>query len=290
MWCGKYFGLASTNMIEIGRYNTLRIAGKNREGLSLSDGKTEILLPLSDLSVEAEAGENLRVFVFVNKEGELRATSKTAFAEVGDFACLQVIDENADGVFLDLGIDKDVFVPRREQKRPMFKGQRYVVFLYLDAVNRRMLASSRLDHFVDHNEMDLEEGDEVQLLIADKTDLGYNAIINNEFIGLLYHNEVFADLHEGEQRKGWVKKIRVEAKIDLTLQPSGFGHILDTKEVLLQALKENGGRIALGDKSSPEAIYQRFQISKSAFKKAIGGLYKERLIMLGDDEISLLHK
>lgn len=275
-------------MIEIGKYNTLRIAGKNRDGLSLTDGKTEVLLPFADVPPAVETGDDLRVFIFVNKAGDLQATTKIPFAEAGDFAFLMVADENQEGAFLDLGIDKDVFVPRREQKRPMFRGESYVVYLYIDALNRRITASSRLDRFVEEEDIDLEEGDEVQLLISEKTDLGFNAIINNRYIGLLYHNELFTELHAGDRCKGWIKKIRVEGKIDLTLQPSGYGHILDTKELLLQALKDHGGKIGLGDKSSPEAIYQRFQISKSAFKKAIGGLYKERLITLSDDEIRLV--
>ena len=126
------------------------------------------------------------------------------------------------------------------------------------------------------------------MLITEKTDLGYNAIINNKNIGLLYHNELFANLQPGERRKGWIKKVRVEGKIDLTLQPTGFGHILDTKDVILKELREQGGVIALGDKSTPDEIYDYFQVSKSAFKKAIGGLYKERIITVGDYEIKIV--
>jgi predicted RNA-binding protein (virulence factor B family) len=189
---------------------------------------------------------------------------------------------------MDLGIDKDVYVPDREQKRPMQKGYKYVVYVYLDENNDRLLASSKLYDFVEEENFDFEEGDEVSLLITEETDLGFNAIINNTYIGLLYHNEVFDNIQIGDMRKGWIKKIRVEGKIDLTLQPSGYGHILDSKEMILAALKKSGGTIELGDKSSPEEIYHRFQISKSAFKKTIGSLYKERLIMLSDDSIRLL--
>lgn len=275
-------------MIEIGKYNDLRIVAKNSDGLSLSDGEREVLLPYLDVPKNAELGDNIKAFVFVNKDGNTIATTKSALAEVDDFAYLTVVDSSEDGAYMDLGIGKDIYVPVREQKRPMHKGESYVVYVYLDDNNQRMLASSRLDKFIEEDDLDLDEGDEVSLLISEQTDLGFNAIINNKYIGLLYHNELFANLKPGEQRKGWIKKVRVEGKIDLSLQPMGYGHILDTKEVLLKALRENGGVILLGDKSTPEEIYERFQISKSAFKKAIGGLYKERIITVTDSEIRIV--
>ncbi|MCY1519313.1 Conserved virulence factor B [compost metagenome] len=275
-------------MIAVGKYNTLKIAGKNSDGLSLSDGQREILLPYNEVNGNIEIGDSLSVFVFVNKEGKTIATQKQALAEVDDFAYLTAIDVSEDGAYLDLGIGKDVYVPYKDQKRPMQKGEGYVVYLYLDESNQRMLASSRLERFIEEEDFDIDEGDEVSLLISEKTDLGYNAIINNHYIGLLYHNELFANLKPGDQRKGWIKKIRIEGKIDLSLQPLGYSHILDTKDVLLKELKECGGKINLGDKSTPEEIYERFQISKSAFKKAIGGLYKERIITISDFEIKIL--
>lgn len=274
-------------MIAIGQYNDLRIITKTDIGLILTDGDDEALLAYADVPKNAELGENLSVFVYTNKEGRLIATSKRPLACVGDFAYLAVVTDSEDGAFLDLGLDKDIFVPTREQKRPMFKGDSHVVYVFLDESNNRMLASSKLLNFVEEIEIDLEEGDEVSLLIADQSDLGYNAIIDNKYIGLLYTNELFDELNPGEVRKGWVKKIRVEGKIDLSLQPMGYEHILDSKDAILQELKYSGGVIGLGDKSAPEAIYERFKISKSAFKKVIGGLYKDRLITLSDHEIRL---
>ncbi|RZK57086.1 MAG: RNA-binding protein [Pedobacter sp.] len=274
-------------MIEIGKYNDLRIVAKNSDGLSLSDGDREILLPYADVPKDVEIGDNIDVFVFVNKDGNTIGTTKEAFAEVENFAFLRVVDANDDGAYLDLGIGKDVYVPSREQKRMMEIGESYAVYLYLDESNGRMLASSRLDKFIEEENFEFDEGDEVSLMISERTDLGYNAIINNRYIGLLYHNELFANLQPGDYRKGWVKKVRVEGKIDLTLQPTGFGHILETRDVIIKELKESGGKIALGDKSTPDEIYDRFQISKSAFKKAIGGLYKYRLITISDHEIKI---
>jgi predicted RNA-binding protein (virulence factor B family) len=275
-------------MIAIGQYNDLRITNKTENGLILTDGDKEVLLPYTLVPANAEIGENINVFVFIHKDGGLVATTKRPFACVGDYAYLTVVDESQDGVFMDLGIGKDVYVPQKEQKRPMFKGDKHVVYVFLDESNDRMVASSRLTNFVEEEDIDLEEGDEVSLLIVDRSDLGYNAIIDNKYIGLLYNNELFDELQSGEVRKGWVKKVRVEGKIDLSLQPMGYSHILDTKDILFNELKANQGVIELGDKSSPEEIYKRFKISKNAFKKTIGALYKERRITISDFEIRIL--
>jgi predicted RNA-binding protein (virulence factor B family) len=275
-------------MIAIGQYNDLRIINKTEAGLILTEGDKEVLLPYNDVPKNAEIGDNITVFVYVHKDGRLMGTTKKPLACVGDFAYLTVVDDSEDGAFMDLGLDKDIYVPKREQKRPMFKGDRHVVYIFLDESNDRMVASSRLTNFVEEEDIDLEEGDEVSLLIVDRSDLGYNAIVDNKYIGLLYTNELFDVLNPGELRKGWIKKIRVEGKIDLSLQPMGYGHILDTKDSVLEELKESGGVIALGDKSTPEEIYARFKISKNAFKKVIGGLYKDRLITISYHEINIL--
>ncbi len=274
-------------MIAIGQYNDLRIITKTEAGLILTEGEKEALLSYVDAPKNAEIGDNLNVFVYMHKDGRLIATTKRPLACVGDFAYLTVVDDDDKGAFMDLGLDKDIFVPSREQKRPMFKGDKHVVYVFLDESNDRMVASSRLINFVEEVEIDLEEGDEVSLLIVDRSDMGYNAIIDNKYIGLLYANELFDELNPGETRKGWVKKIRIGGKIDLSLQPMGYGHILENKDNILDELKYSGGIIPLGDKSSPEDIYQRFKISKNAFKKVIGGLYKDRLIVIGDHEIRL---
>ncbi len=275
-------------MIQIGAFNTLRIAGKNKDGLSLTDGKTEILLPFDNFSESFEIGDDVEVFVYVNKADEIVATTKQAFGQVGEFVSLPCIDVSADGAYLDLNIEKDVFVPKKEQKRPMIVGESYVVYLYLDNLNRKLVGSSKVDKYTLEEAADLDEGDEVQILICDKSDLGYNAIINQSYMGLLYHNEIFGPLSPGEERRAWIKKIRIDGHIDLSLQASGYGHVLDTKDIIMQALEKNQGLIPLGDKSSPDEIYERFEISKSVFKKAIGALYKERKITLSDHEIRLV--
>lgn len=277
-------------MIDIGKFNELRFIKKTDAGLILTDGEKEVLLPYIHAPEGVQAGDNLHVFVYIHSDGRLMATTETPLATVGEFALLTVVDQNEQGVFMDMGIGKDVFVPEREQKRPMQIGKKYVVFLYTDEKNDRITASSKLADFIDQDEHDLEEGDEVTLMITEESDLGYSAIINQKYMGLLYHNEVFEDLQPGDIKRGFIKKIREGNKIDLSLQVIGFRHILDLKDSLMIDLQENNGSILLGDKSSPEDIYNRLKISKKAFKKAIGSLYKERLIEVSDYEIKIVPK
>ena len=277
-------------MVEIGKFNELRFIKKTENGLILTEGEKEVLLPYVYAPEGAEIGDNLHVFVYIHSDGRLMATTETPIAQVDEFAFLEVVDENENGAFMDMGIGKDVFVPTKEQKRPMKIGQKYVVFLYNDEKTERITASSYLNDFINQDEHDLEEGDEVRLLITDESDLGFSAIINQRFMGLLYRNEVFEDLKPGDQKRGFIKKIREGNKIDLSLQVIGFKHILDLKDSLMVDLQENNGSILLGDKSSPEDIYNRLKISKKAFKKAIGSLYKERLITISDHEIKLVPK
>jgi len=277
-------------MIEIGKFNELRFIKKTENGLILTEGEKEVLLPYVYAPEGAEIGDNLHVFVYIHSDGRLMATTETPLAQIDEFAFLEVVDVNENGAFMDMGIGKDVFVPNKEQNRPMKIGQKYVVFLYNDEKTERITASSYLSDFINQDEHDFEEGDEVRLLITDESDLGFSSIINQQYMGLIYRNEVFEDLKPGDQKRGFIKKIREGNKIDLSLQVIGFKHILDLKDSLMIDLQENNVSILLGDKSSPEDIYNRLKISKKAFKKAIGSLYKERLITISDHEIKLATK
>lgn len=267
--------------------NELEYQRKTDAGLILGTEGEKVILPLMYAPKELEPGDSLSVFVYMNSDGRMIATTRTPLATAGQFAYLKAVDANEHGTYLDLGIEKDVFAPARAQKKPMRVGGKYVVYIYLDERNQRLLASSRLADFARQEAFDLQAGDQAELLIAEESDLGYTAVINGKFLGLLYRNEVFDQLRIGERRKGYIKKIREENKIDLTLQPQGYGHVLETRDMILQKLKENGGVLELGDKSSPEEITRRLHISKKVFKKTIGSLYKERLIEIGDDEIRL---
>ena len=273
-------------MIQIGTYNYLKVKNTTPEGLVLTDGEQDALLPEKH---DAEEGEELFVFVYHHKDGRVMATSKRPYAAVGDFAFLKVVDETDNGSFMDIGIDKDLFVPANKQEHPLQLGKKYVVYVYLDKHDGKLTATTWLDDKVETDLSDLEEGDEVSLLICDTSDLGYSAIINNKYMGLLYRNEVYEELEIGESRVGYIKKIRPEDnKVDLSLRPLGFDFILDSRDSVLDILKESGGVIGLGDKSSPEDIRQQMKMSKKAFKQVIGGLYKQRLITIADYEIRLV--
>lgn len=276
-------------MIKIGTYNYLKVKQKGAEGLILTDGEEEAFLPIQQSPENAEIGEELLVFVYHHKDGRLVATSKRPYACVGDFAFLKVVDQTDNGTFLDLGIDKDLFIPSNKQKYTLELGKSYAVYVYLDKLDGKLSATTWLEDKVETDLSDLEEGDEVNLLIFDSSDMGYSAIINNKYMGLLYRNEVYEDVEIGDTRVGYIKKIRDDInKIDLSLRQVGFDFILDSRDIVLNILKENGGMLDLGDKSSPEEIRDRLKMSKKAFKQVIGGLYKHRLITMTDYEIKLV--
>ncbi|MFI5220224.1 MAG: S1 RNA-binding domain-containing protein [Bacteroidia bacterium] len=273
--------------MEIGKYNTLEVVKYTPIGFYLSDGSEQILLPKRYVPEKAKVGDRLKIFVYLDSENRPIATTLNPIATVDEFAFLHVKEINEHGAFFDWGIDKDVFVPYSEQTVELQQGNKYLVYIYIDERSGRIAASLKWNQFIDHDTNELESGAEVRLLIAQPTELGYKAIINNQYEGLLYTNEIFEPLHEGDVKKGFIKQVREDGKIDLSLQQQGYGHIADLKQLLLQELKNHEGFLPLGDKSSPEEIYRQLKISKKAFKKTIGGLFKEKLITLSDFEIRL---
>ena len=275
-------------MIEVGTYNYLRVKDISPEGVILTDGEQEVLLP-GPLAQPVDTGDELLVFLYHHKDGRVVATTKKPYACAGDFSFLKVVDKNESGTFLDMGIDKDLFVPSSKQKYNLQVGRRYVVYVYVDQENGKLTATTWLEDKVSTDLSDLEEGDEVNLLICDESDLGYSAIINNKHIGLLYRDEVYEQLEIGDSLVGYIKKIRTgDNKIDLSTRRIGFDFILDSKQQLLEILKENNGVLHLGDKSSPDEIRSQLKMSKKSFKQVIGGLYKERLVTISDYETKLL--
>jgi predicted RNA-binding protein (virulence factor B family) len=275
-------------MVEIGKYNTLEVLKNTPIGLYLGDGSEEVLLPKRYVPEKIKIGDKIKVFVYLDNENRPVATTLQPFATVDEFAFLRVKEINEHGAFFDWGIDKDVFAPYSEQTGELKTGHNYVVYIYTDERSGRIAASLKWNQFVDDETNVLTNGTEVRLLIAQQTELGYKAIIDNRYEGLLYANEIFEPLHIGDVKKGFIKQVRDDGKIDLSLQQQGYEHIEDLKQLLLQQLKNNKGFLPLGDKSSPEEIYQHLKISKKSFKKTIGGLFKEKLITLGDFEIRLL--
>ncbi|MBK5286505.1 MAG: RNA-binding protein [Bacteroidia bacterium] len=274
--------------MEIGKYNTLSVLKKTPSGLYLGDSNEEILLSTRDVHGKIDIGEQLTVFVYLNNENRLVATTQKPFATVGEFAFLPVREINEHGAFFHWGIDKDVFASYSEQLGELQRGTKYLVHIFIDERSGRIAATLKWRQFINDKPNDLRNGDEVKLLIAQQTDAGYKAIINNQYEGLLYKNEIFQPLQPGDVKQGFIKQVRDDGKIDLTLQQQGYAHIEDTKDILIQFLVANKGILPLGDKSSPEEIYRQLKISKKAFKKTIGGLFKEKLINIGDYEIKLL--
>ncbi len=276
-------------MVKIGDYNTLRVVKEVDFGIYLDGGEDgEILMPEKYVPEGAKPDDEIEAFIYSDSEDRLIATTETPLAKVNEFACLKVKAVNKFGAFLDWGILKDLLVPFREQKSDMIEDQYYVVYIYLDEKTNRLAASAKINKFLNPKKPPYDVNDEVNILIQSKTDIGYKAIIENEYAGLLYENEVFKDIKKGDRLKAFVKKIREDEKIDLVLQKSGYEQIDSISKSILQILKENKGFVAANDKSSPEMLKSLFNISKKSFKKAIGSLYKQRLIDFKDDGIKLI--
>jgi predicted RNA-binding protein (virulence factor B family) len=249
----------------------------------------EILLPGRYLPAGAAPGDKIKVFLYFDSDDRLIATTEKSLAKVGEFACLKVKAVNQVGAFLDWGLPKDLLVPFREQGRPPLRaGQCACVFIYLDAASCRIVASAKLGKFLDSAPPPFVADQEVDLLIIERTDLGYKAIIENSHAGILYRNEVFRELEIGQRVRGYIHKIREDGKIDLRLDRPGYGKISGLTDVILAKLAESGGFIAVGDRSSPELIKALFGSSKKAYKMAAGALYKQRRINIEKDGLRLL--
>ena len=280
-------------MIKLGDYNLLKIVKSVDFGLYLDGGEAgEILLPQRYVTPQMRVGDEIQVFIYLDQDERPVATTETPLARVGDFACLEVAWTNEYGAFLRWGLMKDLFCPFREQKMRMERGKSYIVYVKIDEDSYRLMATAKVDKYLSlppfHGEGSLKHGTAVDVLIWQKTDLGFKCIVDNRYQGQLYDDQVFQQLHTGDRLTAYIDHVREDGKIDLTLQPTGRRHTLDFAEVLLRYLYEHDGRCELGDKSPAEAIYARFQVSKKAYKKAIGDLYKRRLIQITDDGIALV--
>ena len=268
-------------MINIGKLNTLEVVKEVDFGLYLDgDEKGEILLPKRYVPVNCKVGDQLEVFIYTDSEDRIIATTETPKGMVGDFVYLKVVEVNAIGAFMDWGLMKDLLVPFREQRQDMEVDKSYVVAIYFDEESERIAASAKLDGFLNDTPPDFQLGQEVDLFITNITPIGYKAIVNDTHSGVLYKNEVFSHLDKGEKVKGYIKKIRADGKIDLSMQRAGNQKVENLNDIILAKLKENDGFLALTDKSPPELIYHHFGQSKKTFKKAVGALYKQKLIVL----------
>ena len=275
--------------IELGKFNTLRVVKEVDFGMYLDGGEDgEILLPLRYVPEGCQPGDLLNVFIYLDNEERLVATTLTPLVQVGEFACLEVAWVNQFGAFLNWGLMKDLFVPFSEQKMKMQVGRKYVIHAHLDDESYRIVASAKVERYLSKDRPEYASGDEVNILIWQKTDLGFKAIIDNKYSGLLYENEIFSTLQTGMEMKAFVKQVREDGKVDLILQKPGFEKVDDFAKTLLDYIKEQGGRIHLNDKSPAEDIYATFGVSKKTFKKGVGDLYKKHLILLPGDGIVLV--
>lgn len=282
----RYLCLKISKTLEIGKYNKLKVVKTVDFGLYLDGGnELEILLPTRYVPDNASPGDELEVFIYRDNEERLIATTERPYGTVGEFQYMRVKEVSEAGAFLDWGIMKDLLVPFREQKTTMIAGNYYLVYIYLDFVTQRIAASARLDKFLDNIPPDYSRNQEVDLIIAEQTDLGYKVIINQMHWGLIYNNEIFREISKGEKCKGYIKEVREDDKIDVSLQPTGYEKTEGISQQIMRLLEQNNGHLAVSDKSDAQEIYSLFACSKKSFKKAIGALYKQRLIIVGDDGI-----
>ena len=276
-------------MSVIGRINKLEVVREQEFGVYL-DGNIngEILLPRSDMLERYSIGDMVEVFVYFDSEDRIIATTKKPKLMVGEFGFLQVVSATTIGAFLDWGLLKDLFVPFNEQKEVMVEGQKYLVHPFYDEKSNRIAASSRVERYSGSKGCNFVEKESVDLIICSETDLGYKAIINNTNWGVLYKNEVYQKLNYGQQITGFIKKVRDDGKIDLSLEKQGPKKIDSLSQAILDKLIENNGYLPLTDKTSPEIIAKMFGVSKKSYKKAIGALYKRKHIILENDGIKLI--
>ncbi len=279
-------------MIEIGKYQYLIIDRHTSVGFFLEDfeGTEDVLLPKKYITEDMEIGDEIKVFVYNDSEDRIIATTQRPYISAHEFAFLKVNEVNQVGAFLDWGLEKDLLVPFKNQARKMEEGKSYIVYLYEDEETDRLVASSKVDKFLNKaaESEELKISDEVQLLVRGKGDLGINVIVENEFSGLIYADEVYDRLLPGQHITGYIKQIREDGKIDVSLQPIGYASIEPNAQKILNILRENEGFLPYGDKSNPDEIRSTFLMSKKLFKKAIGSLYKARIIEIKPEGIFLI--
>ncbi|WP_448213628.1 CvfB family protein [Colwellia sp. MEBiC06753] len=276
-------------MADIGKFNTLKVIALTANGAYLDGAQLgEILLPNRYVPENCQLDDEVSVFIYTDSLDRLVATTDKPYVEVGGFASLNVKQVNKLGAFLDWGLPKDLLVPHNLQHKKMEMGKRYLVHVFLDQRTERLVASSKLDKYLDIWPADYQTGDAVDLVIAGRTDLGFKAIINNRHWGLIFSSDVHQKLHTGQQIKGYIKQVRDDGRIDLALTRQGKGKVIDFRETLLDHLSQHQGFCSINDKSSPQEISQTFGVSKKAFKATVGHLLKQGKITIEPNGIRLI--
>lgn len=276
-------------MITIGKVNKLSVVRATEIGYQLSDAEGNIVfLPLSHTQQSFSVGDKVDAFIYTDAEGRSAASLQKPVVQLNQFALLRATEVNQYGAFLKWGLEKDLFVPFAEQKKPMETEGFYIVYVYLDEVSKRIVGSSKLEKYLSNEGHSLEGGQEVDLLVYDESPLGFSCIINGKHTGLLYHNEIYQDLFIGDELTGYIKSIREDGLIDLSLQKSGFKNVLNATDIVLNYLEQHKGFLNLHDKSSPDEIMSLFNMSKATYKKAIGILYRQRKVLIKPDGVYLV--
>jgi len=266
-------------MVLVGDYNTLRVVKEVDFGMYLDGDPDEILLPKRYVPAGLKVDDEIKVFVYHDNEGRLIATTDKPVAVVGEIAMMEVADVTKFGAFLKWGIMKDVFIPVSYQEHRMNPGDKRMVMLVIDGQTGRVTATEKIDQFLTNLDLTVKEGDEVNLLVFQKTDIGYKVIINSKHTGVLHYNEMFRELEPGDKLKGFIKTIRPGGKIDVSPGVKGYSRVINEEERFLELLRNNSGYLPYNDKSDPESIYAFFGVSKKAFKMTLGALYKKRMIV-----------
>lgn len=276
--------------MKLGDFNKLTVVKRVDFGLYLDGGREgEILLPNRYVPEGTQIGDELDVFLYLDQEERLIATTETPLCRVGDFAFLKVAWVNQYGTFLNWGLPKDLFCPFREQKQRMVAGRSYIVYVHIDSETYRIVATAKVERYLNRTEPQYKRGQEVDVLVWQKTDLGYKVIVDNKFSGLVYDDRIFQHIRTGDRVKGYVDLLRPDGKLDISLQPTGRRQTLSFSDTLLQYLKEHDGQAPFGDKSDAEDIKREFQVSKKTFKRATSHLYAQRIIGINDTSIWLVN-
>ncbi|WP_407401661.1 S1 RNA-binding domain-containing protein [Chryseobacterium sp.] len=274
--------------MQLGKTQTLKISEKNHSGWMLADesGETAFLSKVF-INEEKLVGDEMEVFVYQD-DNKLKATTELPLAEVGEYAVMSCVQSLPSGAFMDWGIIKDLFVPYKQQKSKIIEGKRYLVYLYVDETTNLITGTTKFKRNPQYEDLPLQKGDRVDLILMNESEIGWNTVINKKYIGLIYASDVYKKLYPLSEDGGYIKDIREDGKIDVSLQPEGFDNIDEFRQKILLKLEENFGLLHLSDKSSPEDIKEVLQMSKKNFKKALGGLYKDKLIEIMDDKVKLV--
>ncbi|MBJ7553378.1 S1 RNA-binding domain-containing protein [Marinomonas spartinae] len=272
---------------QVGRLNTLKVVKEKEFGMYLdADQLGEILLPKRYIPKGLKVGEEVEVLVYLDSDDELIATTETPKVQVGEFAALTCVAVNQVGAFFDWGLPKDLLVPFSQQKNRVEEGETHLLFVYLDQLTNRIVATTKVDALLNREEAPYRTGDQVSIIIGDKTNIGFKCIIDNRFWGVLFFQDAFRQLRKGEKTTAFIKRVREDGKIDLSLQEVGYKKVRNILDDIMDYLEAQGGEMALTDKASPEAIYAVFKVSKATYKKALGALYKDQKIVLSKEKVT----